>query len=253
MSRAPKFVLRDVERRWGSRVAVRGIALTIEPGERLALVGPSGSGKTTLLRLLTATLRTSAGVVEVDGRAIAAMTPGEIRAHRRRCGLVDQGKAMIPGLSVHANVLAGRAATWPWWRTLASAVWPLDRDDVKALLGDVGLDDRQWDRVDELSGGQQQRVAIARALAGEQSVLLADEPTAALDPATAAEVIALLLRETRRREATLIVSTHRVSQVLGEVDRVIGLREGELAFDMPAADVDDAALAAIYEGSRERG
>ena len=242
------------------------IDLTIEPGERIALIGPSGSGKTTLLRLLMAGLRSSAGRIAVDGAEIERMAPTRIRAHRRRCGLVAQGAPLIPRLSVHDNVIAGRVATWPWWYTLASMMWSLERERVAGLLDDVGLVDRQWDRADQLSGGQQQRVALARALAGAQSVLLADEPTAALDPTTSAEVMALLARETKRRTATLIVSTHRVSQVLGDraedragdlsdgqiVDRVIGLRAGRVFFDQSAESIDDAALDALYQGSRER-
>lgn len=252
MNRAPKFVLRGAARRWGQRTALAGMSLTIEPGERVALIGPSGSGKTTLLAVLAATLRTTGGSVEVDGVAIANMAPAQIRAHRRRCGLVDQGTQLLLRSSVHDNVIAGCVALWPWWRTLVSTLWPLERAGVHKLLADVGLGDRQWSRADTLSGGEQQRIAIARALVGQRSVLLADEPTAALDPTTAAEVIALLGRETKRRGATLIVSTHRVSQVLDDVDRVIGLRDGQLVFDRPARAIDDATLDTLYEGSRER-
>ena len=252
MKPAPHFTLRAVERRWGTRVALAGIDLDIAPGERLALIGPSGSGKTTLLRLLMAALRSSKGSVSIDGEAIAAMAPREIRAHRRRCALVEQGAPVLAQLSVHDNVIAGCVSAWPWWRVLASRLWPLEREAVRESLAELGLAERQWDRADELSGGQQQRVAIARALAGGPRVLLADEPTAALDPTTAAEVIALLAAQTRQRHATLVVSTHRVSQVLGAVDRVVGLREGRVTFDLPAAEIDDALLDALYEGSRER-
>ncbi|EDM74458.1 ABC phosphonate transporter, ATPase subunit/LysR type substrate-binding domain [Plesiocystis pacifica SIR-1] len=251
-SPAPTLELRGAQRRWGERLALGPVDLRIAPGERVALAGPSGGGKTTLLRLLAAALRASGGSVAIDGRSVAAMRPHQIRDHRRRCALIDQGATLIPEVSVHDNVLAGRAPAWPWWRVLASALWPLEREAVAALLGQVDLRERQWDRVGALSGGQRQRVAIARALASEPSVLLADEPTAALDPTTAAEVIALLSRETRRRELTLIVSTHRLSQVLGEVDRVIGLREGRVSLDAPADQIDDATLAALYAGSRER-
>ena len=253
MPAAPTFVLRDVERRFGRRVALSGVNLEIAAGERIALIGPSGSGKSTLLWLLLAALRASKGSVEVDGQAIADMSPQAIRAHRRRCGLIDQSTRPIPRLSVHANLIAGRVPTWPWWRTLTSTLWPLEREAMRALLDEVGLGERQWDRADQLSGGEQQRVAIARALASKPAVVLADEPTAALDPSTAAEVIALLARASQRGGAsTLVVSTHRVSQVHALVDRVIGLREGRVVFDEPVGAIDDARLDALYEGSRER-
>ncbi len=244
--------LRDVGRTWGDRVALADVNLQVAGGERIALIGPSGSGKTTLLRLLMGGLRTSHGTIEFDGYAIQAMTPSQVRRHRLRCGLVDQGMQVIPRLSVHDNVIAGRVASWPWWKTLASTFIAIDRDDVQALLADVGLQDRQWDHADELSGGQKQRVSIARAMAGKPALILADEPTAALDPTTSAEVIELLIRESTKRNATLIISTHRVSQVIGLMDRVVGLRDARIFFDKPAADITNIDLDDLYAGSSER-
>ncbi len=252
MSEAPEFSLRGVSRRWGQREALAGVDISITPGERLALIGPSGSGKTTLLRLLMASLKGSAGSIKVDGNPISEMSPREIRSHRLRCALVDQGAQIIPRLSVHDNVIAGCVSAWPWWKTLASTMWSIESQHVHSLLSSVGLADRQWDRADTLSGGQKQRVSIARALAGEARLLLADEPTAALDPTTSSEVIDLLVSVTKARKATLVISTHRVSQVLHGVDRLIGLRDGKVFFDCRAQDVGDGDLDALYEGSRER-
>ena len=246
------ITLRGVGRRWGNRVALAALNLDIESGQHIALIGPSGSGKTTLLRLLMAGLNTSSGSIEIGGVAIANMTPAQVRRHRQQCGLVDQGLQVIAGMSVHDNVIAGRVAGWPWWKTLVSSFTAIDRDEVQTLLQDVGLGDRQWDRAVDLSGGQKQRVSIARALAGQPTVLLADEPTAALDPTTAADVIDLLVRESKKRSATLIISTHRASQVIGLVDRVIGLRAGEVFLDKPARDVDSSSLDGLYAGSNER-
>ena len=252
MPGAPRIRLDGVERRWNPRVAVRDLSLTIEPGERIALVGPSGSGKTTLLRLLMGALRTTAGKIHIGDSPIEMMTPAEIRGHRRRCAVVDQGITLIPQLTVHGNVIAGKLPQWPWWKTLASLLWSFERDETRELLDHVGLADRQWDKVSVLSGGQQQRVAIARAIAAEPTLMLADEPTAALDPTTSADVIELLVREATRLRATLIISTHSVSHILDSVDRVIGLREGALVLDKPPSEVTDAALDDLYEGSRER-
>jgi phosphonate transport system ATP-binding protein len=252
MPSPPTYELKSVERSWGQRIALAGVDLTITPGERVALLGPSGSGKTTILKLLMASLRVTKGDIGVNGVNISDMTPKEIRNHRRLCALVDQGAQVIPRLSVHDNVVAGRVSGWPWWRVLLSAFVSVDKDEVYKLLDDVGLADRQWDRADQLSGGQRQRVSIARALAGEPSVLLADEPTAALDPTTSAEVIALLGSVTRKCGATLIISTHRASSVLHEVDRIIGVREGKICLDCSPDEADDEALGKLYEGSRER-
>ena len=247
-----KISLSGVGRIWGTRVALSDIDLTIEDGERIALIGPSGSGKTTLLRLLMASLRASRGSVCINGISVAEMTPSQIREHRRRCGLVDQGMQVIPRMTVHDNVIAGRVASWSWWKTLASSVVAFDRDDVRARLAAVGLQDRQWDLADELSGGQKQRVSIARALAGEPMLILADEPTAALDPTTASKGIDLLVKESEKRRATLIISTHRVTHVIDSVDRVLGLREGKLVLDKPSADTKPSDLDMLYAGSTER-
>ncbi len=248
----PVIRLDAVERRWNSRVALRDVALTIDPGSRIALLGPSGSGKTTLLRLIMGALRTSSGTVSVDGVSIASMSPAQIRQHRARCGFVDQGTQLLPELSVHGNVIAGRLPSWPWWRTLLSVMVSLEIDRVASLLEEVGLADRQWDRASDLSGGQRQRVVIARALANEPSIVLADEPTAALDPATARDVIKLLAHTIESHRATLLISTHRASEVLDLVDRVIGLREGKIVLDVAPSDLADGALDELYDGSNER-
>ncbi len=251
MTEIPVIELADVERRWNTRVALRKVALTIDPGSRIAILGPSGSGKTTLLRLVMGALRASAGTVSVGGVSIASMSPAQIRQHRSRCGFVDQGTQLLPELSVHGNVIAGRLPSWPWWRTLMSVLVSMETDQVAALLEEVGLAERQWDRASELSGGQRQRVVIARALANKPSIVLADEPTAALDPATSRGVIELLSRTTERR-ATLLISTHRASEVLDLVDRVIGLREGEIVLDAAPGGLGGGALDDLYDGSSER-
>jgi phosphonate transport system ATP-binding protein len=118
-------------------------------------------------------------------------------------------------------------------------------------LARVGLADRQWDITANLSGGQQQRVAIARALASSPSVILADEPTASLDPTTAAEITKLLLETTRNRSITLLFCTHSINQIRALVDRVIGIRAGHVVIDAPASSVTDADLERLYSGTDE--
>ena len=247
-----RFELQDVSRTWGERVALQQVSLTIEPGERVALIGPSGGGKTTLLRLLGGALSPSEGAVLADGQALDGLTPRAIREHRSAMSLIAQGGGLVPQLTVHRNVTAGRLARWPWYKTLASMVWSMDKADTRDLLESVGLGDRQWDRTSTLSGGQQQRVAIARALAGHPQVILADEPTAGLDRSTASEIVELLLTRTGDDRLTFLVSTHWVSMARTRFDRLLGIREGRVVIDRPAADVDDALLDALYEGSRER-
>ena len=249
---APRIELRAVGRRWGSRSALADVTLDIAPRSRVAIIGPSGSGKTTLLRLVMGALRSSSGAVAIDRAPIERMSRRQLRAHRRRCALIDQGSSIISQLRVHDNVIAGRLSTWPWYRTVASLVWTFEHSLVADILASVQLAERQWDRAHQLSGGQKQRVVIARALASRPDILLADEPTAALDRQTAADVLATLARSASNRQASLVVSTHRVGEVLPHVDRVLGLRDGSVYFDLRTSEVSEACLDELYMGSVER-
>ena len=246
------ITLQAVGRRWGERAALAEVSLRLEPGERVALIGPSGSGKSTLLRLICGATAATSGRVQIGETALRDMTPTQLRAHRSRCGIVEQHQHLIAQLSVHRNVLAGLLPGWAWYRTFWSLLWPFERERVGKLLDSLGLADRQWDKTKILSGGEQQRVAVARALIGHPAIILADEPTASLDPTTAKEVIGLVLQEAQTRGATLILCSHHLSQVIGAVDRVLGLREGRLLFDRAPEGVTDSMLDELYEGSRER-
>jgi phosphonate transport system ATP-binding protein len=246
----PQFSLKGCGRAWRERIALQDITLEIPAGQRVVLAGPSGGGKTTLIRLLAGALRPSSGAVRADGADLSALSSRDLRRHRARCGVVHQHALLVGQLSVHANVTAGRLAHWSALRTLLSMGVPQERARTLARLEQVGLADRQWDRASDLSGGQQQRVAIARALVSDPSVILADEPTASLDPATAQDVVELLLE--RSQGASLFISTHWTSLVLPHVDRLLGVRDGQVTLDLPAAEVTDADLEALYAGSRER-
>ena len=249
---APILELRSVGRRWGARTALKGLSLSIPAGQCVALVGPSGSGKTTLLRLLAGALVASDGVVLAGDRDLRRHGHRELQRYRARCGIVPQGQALVRQLSVHHNVLAGLLAQWRWYRVAASLLVSTDAQRVRGALDQVGIGERQWEPVSVLSGGQQQRVAVARALVRDPVLLLADEPTASLDPATARSITRLLVGQARRRRATLVLSTHHLSQVIDHVDRVIGLREGRVVLDAPTHDLSAGALDALYNGSGER-
>lgn len=246
MASGPRIELVEVSRAWGPHTALDRVSLVIEPGERVALVGPSGAGKTTLLRLVAGALRPSAGRVVVDGRDLDSLGTRALAAHRSRCGIVEQSQLLVRQLPVHHNVLAGLVSLWPWYRIAWSLIARTDQERVRAALAEVGLASRQWDGVAELSGGQQQRVAVARALIRRPDVVLADEPTASLDPATADEIASLLLAHSAARGATLLLSTHHLSQVHRRVDRIVGLKAGRVVLDAPPEDVQATSLAALY-------
>jgi putative ABC transport system ATP-binding protein len=215
---------RGLEKTYGTgeaRVsALRGIDLTVERGEFVAIMGPSGCGKSSLLNLLAGLDRPSAGEVWLDGERIDKFNESKLaRLRRRKVGFVFQFFNLIPTLTVGENVelplrLAGRG------RRKA-------RGTANQLLSELGIGNKRDSAPSLLSGGEQQRVALARALANEPNIVFADEPTGNLDSASAREVLGLL-RRVRERGQTLLVVTHD-ARVAAAADRVINLRDGLVA------------------------
>jgi len=196
--------------------ALEDVSLRLAPGEFAALTGPSGSGKSTLLNLIGALDRPDAGTIAVDGEALSGDDATGYRAST--VGFVFQFHNLIPVLSAAENVqvpMMGR----------------LSRDErgerAASLLGEVGLADRVSSFPPTLSGGERQRVAIARALANDPRLLLADEPTGALDSETGAQIVALLqrLRESRGMTILLVTNDRAVAE---QADRVLELRDGRV-------------------------
>jgi len=203
-------------------VALDGVSLTIEPGEFVVLTGPSGSGKTTLLSLIGGLDRPTSGRVFVDGRSLDEVALD--RYHRDVVGFVFQHHHLLGHLSARANVEIPLIGAGLGRQARA--------ERAQTLLEEVGLSHRLTTRGAALSGGERQRVAVARALANDPLLLLADEPTGALDTDSATRVLDLLEDARERRGATLLVVTY--DPLLGQrADRVLHLRDGRLV-DEPA-------------------
>jgi putative ABC transport system ATP-binding protein len=218
------YDLENVDRtyeRGGTTVqALRGVTLSIEPGELLAVEGPSGSGKSTLLQLLGAMDTPSAGRVDFDGQPLAGAGDKVLTGLRRDAlGFVFQQFNLIPTLTAVENVEI--AMTRPKAERRAKAT---------ELLASVGLAERADHLPGRMSGGEQQRVAIARALANDPRVVLADEPTGNLDSTTAQEIVDLLVELNRSNGMTVVVVTHD-DDVAGRMVRRIRLRSGEVLSD----------------------
>jgi phosphonate transport system ATP-binding protein len=251
-TRSPDFSLAKASRLWGDRFAIKDFTLNIPSGQTVALIGPSGGGKSTLIRLLAGALKASSGHVYVNDQDLGQFTSEELRFHRSRCRIVEQTHLLVPQMTVHQNVVAGLLSGWPWFKITASALWPIEQSLVRKVLDSLGIGEHQWKLASELSGGQMQRVAIARALISEPWAILADEPTASLDPATARAVTELILSQAKSRNITLVFCTHWLDIVMSHCDRVIGLREGRLALDAEPSEITQEALDYLYEGSAER-
>jgi phosphonate transport system ATP-binding protein len=213
--------LRKASVGYGGTPVLHGIDLTINAGERVAVMGRSGAGKSTLLNLLHARLAD-------------------------RVALIPQATALVKTLSVFHNVYMGRLDRHPTWHNLRTLVWPTRRDvaEVARTLELVGLADKLFERAGTLSGGQQQRTSVARALYNDRSIVIGDEPVSALDRRQGAEILGKLCG----RHDTVILAMHDISLALTHADRVVVIDEGRIVLDAPARTVTAADLVPYYGG-----
>ena len=227
-------------------LAVDGVDLVIRPGEFVVILGRSGAGKTTFLRAINRLVEPTAGLVRVAGRPVTGADPAALRVARRQIGMVFQQFNLVRRASVLDNVLAGRLGYVPALPSLLGRFPVRDRDLALECLSQVGLAHLAARRADTLSGGEQQRVAIARALAQAPAVILADEPTASLDPALTTEIMGILKSINTERGLTLVVSQHQLETALAYASRIVGFRAGRVTFDGPPSAVTPVVVDAIY-------
>ena len=233
--------------RSGAAPAVRDLSLRIGAGEQLAVIGPSGAGKTTLLQVLACALPPSAGTLQVDGLQPWQLPRRSLQRLRGRLFLAPQVPPLPPRQRVVTAVLAGRLPAMGLWQSMRSLFYPADIPAAYEALDRFDLADKLFERVDRLSGGERQRVGLARALLSPASLWLIDEPLSALDPTRSRQAIGTLVDTARERGATLVATLHQVDVALAHFPRIIGLRDGQLAFDLPAAEVTRERLAALYD------
>jgi putative ABC transport system ATP-binding protein len=224
----------ELTRRYGTGEAavdaLRGVSLSVQTGELVAIMGPSGSGKSTLMHILAGLDKPTSGEVEIGGEEITGMNDTELtKLRRRRIGFIFQFFNLLPMLTAEENVvlplsIAGQKPDDAW---------------VQDLLGKTGLKDRAKHRPSELSGGQQQRVAIARALVSRPSIVFADEPTGNLDSKTSGEILQLMRDSVDTLGQTTVMVTHD-ARAAAIADRVLFLADGQIvqeSSDITAADV----------------
>ncbi|MGH6734694.1 MAG: phosphonate ABC transporter ATP-binding protein [Methyloceanibacter sp.] len=226
--------------------ALSGVSFDMPAGQVVGLIGPSGAGKSTLIRCINRLVEPTSGRVLLNDCDVTHLGRGALRRARRHMGMIFQEYALVERLTVMENVLSGRLGYVPFWRSYFRRFPQGAIDKAFALLARVGLTEQADKRASALSGGQRQRVGIARALEQDPELLLIDEPTASLDPKTARQIMRLICEVCRERSLPAIISMHDVLLAKMFVDRIIGLRAGEIVFDGAPAMLNTATLTEIY-------
>jgi len=225
----------------GHSFAVNNLSFSVEQNDFTVLLGLSGSGKSTLLRCINRLIEPSMGDVIFEGQSIISLKGVELRRYRRNIAMVFQQFNLVKNLSVLTNVLTGRLG----YHHLGSAFSKQEVEIAMQNLARVGLQDFATRQVKQLSGGQQQRVAIARALMQNPKIILADEPVASLDPATA-DSIMQYLAQINREGIAVICSLHFLSLARRYGTRVLALKDGKKAFEGLPSEIDKQRFKAIY-------
>jgi phosphonate transport system ATP-binding protein len=226
--------------------ALKDVSFSVPSGQLAGLIGPSGAGKSTLIRCVNRLIEPTAGRVFLDDLELTALKRSDMQKARRRIGMIFQEFALVERLTVMENVLSGRLGYVPFWRSFTRRYPSADIAKAFALLERVGVLDQADKRADSLSGGQRQRVGVARALEQDPELLLIDEPTASLDPKTSRQIMRLIREICAERSLPAIINMHDVLLAQAFVDRIIGLRAGEVVFDGPPSALSPEALTRIY-------
>ena len=245
------IALSRVRKSFGDKTVLHGVDLEVGEGEMVGLIGASGSGKSTLIRLICGLERMDRGT---EGRIALfgkeTQKDGRFSEHseglRREVGVIFQQFNLINRLSLLTNVLAGRLGRIPRWRGTFGLFPQSDRVKALMALERVGLIEQAHQRASTLSGGQQQRGAIARVLTQQASLILADEPIASLDPASAKLIMSTLREINRQDKTTVIVSLHQIDHAFEHCDRIIALKDGRVIHNGPTGGITPDDIANLY-------
>lgn len=229
---------------------LKDVSLSVEQGEMIGLIGASGSGKSTLIRLIAGfeTIDKGQGNIQLFGTDCQAdgKQNGGIKSLRQDIGIIFQQFNLVGRLTLLMNVVVGRLGRVSWWRGTLGMFPEKDRVIALRALERVGIVDKAYQRASTLSGGQQQRAAIARALTQEAKLIMADEPIASLDPASAENVMSTLRQINREDGVTVIVSLHQIDHAFKHCDRIIALKDGVVIHDGDVGKITKKDLEELY-------
>jgi phosphonate transport system ATP-binding protein len=239
--------IRNLAMRYATgKQALGGVSLTVGAGELVVILGSNGSGKSTLLRCIARILTPTGGEAWVAGEDFAKLSGERLRRARTALAMIFQHANLVRRRSVIANVATGALGRHGDVLTALGRIPPEELEPALRCLAEVGLEELAEQRASTLSGGQAQRVAVARALAQKPRVLLADEPVASLDPEAAEDMMKLLRRLASEENLAVLCVLHQPELALRYADRVVGIKEGTIDFDLPAASVPPDAVRRLY-------
>ncbi|MCH8156533.1 MAG: phosphonate ABC transporter ATP-binding protein [Nitrospinae bacterium] len=227
-------------------VAIKEVSFAVKPGEFVVVLGKSGSGKSTLFRCINRLVEPSGGQVYLDGREITGAGPADLRALRRRIGMIFQQYNLVRRMSVLTNVLTGRLGYLSPWMGVVGHFPGEAVVRAHEHLGRVDIGNKAGQRADALSGGQQQRVGIARALMQDPELILADEPVSSLDPASARGIMDLLKEINEKNGVTILCNLHLPALAREYGHRILALKAGEMVFDGAPGNLDEKTIEAFY-------
>ena len=228
------------------KVALSNFDVSVKPGELVIVLGGNGSGKTTLLRCIARILMPTSGEIRVAGTDLTKLSREKLRVARLQLAMISQQSSLVRRRSVLANVATGALGRCNDLWTMLGTVPKAELAAAQGCLAEVNLAHLAGQRAGTLSGGQAQRVAIARGLMQRPRVLLADEPVASLDPEAAADIMRLLRRLAAEENLAILCVLHQVELAYTYADRVVGIRNGTVAFDLPRAEVSKDEVRRLY-------
>jgi phosphonate transport system ATP-binding protein len=215
----------------------------------VSIIGSSGAGKSTLLRCINQLVKPTSGSIVLNGTELTALRGKTLRDARRKIGMVFQGFNLVDRLTVMENVQSGRLGYISTWAAITRRYPKADIRRAFELMERVGIAQYANTRADQLSGGERQRVGVVRALMQQPEILLADEPTASLDPKTSEQIMGLLRDLAGELKLPVVINIHNVTEAKEYTDRIVGMRYGRIIFDDTPDKLDEAAMEEIYAGS----
>ncbi|WP_040244311.1 phosphonate ABC transporter ATP-binding protein [Chromohalobacter japonicus] len=242
--------IRQLVKRYGhDEPVLKGLDLEVPEESVVSIIGASGAGKSTLLRCINRLVEPTSGSIELNRAELTRLHGNELRKARRRIGMIFQGFNLVDRLTVMENVQCGRLGYIPYWRAALRKYPTEDIERAYTLMERVGIAQYANKRADELSGGERQRVGVVRALMQNPEILLADEPTASLDPVSSRQIMELLQTLAQELQLPVLINIHNVAEAREYTQRIVGMRFGRLIFDGKPEDLDQSAMDTVYSGT----